>query len=178
MRSILDDLEELYRERYYGFRNALVGIAGIDHHEAHDAVQEAFARAIRDRNGFRHEGSLDSWVWRIAVRVAFRSKRRFSPFSEVVLSEVILDSSSELDLTELELSSDLVEGIRSLSPRQRLMVFLRYFADLDYGYIAEECGVTVGTVGATLAQARSILRDYLDTDSAKYEASTSRKGLK
>jgi DNA-directed RNA polymerase specialized sigma24 family protein len=41
------------------------------------------------------------------------------------------------------------------------MVFLRYFADLDYATIAEVCEVGEGTVAATLAQARAALAQRL-----------------
>jgi DNA-directed RNA polymerase specialized sigma24 family protein len=42
------------------------------------------------------------------------------------------------------------------------MVFLRFYADLSYAEIAEACGVSEGTVAATLAQARGGLADALD----------------
>jgi DNA-directed RNA polymerase specialized sigma24 family protein len=37
------------------------------------------------------------------------------------------------------------------------MIFLRYYADLSYAQIAEACGVSEGTVAATLAHARDDL---------------------
>jgi RNA polymerase sigma-70 factor, ECF subfamily len=46
-------------------------------------------------------------------------------------------------------------------PRRRLVVFLRYFADLSYAEIAEVLGVSEGTVAASLAQARAALRERL-----------------
>jgi DNA-directed RNA polymerase specialized sigma24 family protein len=41
-------------------------------------------------------------------------------------------------------------------------VFLRYFGDLSYQQIAEICGISEGTVAATLAQARHELGAALD----------------
>jgi hypothetical protein len=41
-------IEELYRERYVGFRNALAPVVG-SREAAHDIVQEAFTRALRVR---------------------------------------------------------------------------------------------------------------------------------
>ena len=55
----------------------------------------------------------------------------------------------------------LAEALRSLPPKRRLIVFLRYFADLSYAQIAELCAVSEGTVGATLAQARAALEEQL-----------------
>jgi RNA polymerase sigma factor (sigma-70 family) len=51
--------------------------------------------------------------------------------------------------------------IAALPERQRLAVFLRYFADLDYQAIATALDVEVGTVSATLAAAHATLRRAL-----------------
>ena len=45
--------------------------------------------------------------------------------------------------------------IARLPERQRLVVFLRYYADLDYRSIGEARGIGVGTVAATLAAAHA-----------------------
>jgi len=52
--------------------------------------------------------------------------------------------------------------IVSLPERQRLALFLRYYADLDYRSIAEVLGVEIGTVGATLNKAHAALRQQLE----------------
>jgi RNA polymerase sigma factor (sigma-70 family) len=51
--------------------------------------------------------------------------------------------------------------VRELAPRRRLVVFLRYFADLPYREIAALAGISEGTVAATLSQARAALADSL-----------------
>jgi RNA polymerase sigma factor (sigma-70 family) len=48
--------------------------------------------------------------------------------------------------------------VRNLPERQRVAVFLRYWADLDYRAIAEVLEVEVGTVSATLSAAHQSLR--------------------
>ena len=54
----------------------------------------------------------------------------------------------------------LAGALKRLSPRRRLIVFLRYFADLSYSEIATVCEISEGTVAATLAHARTeLLRD-------------------
>ena len=52
--------------------------------------------------------------------------------------------------------------IAALPERQRLAVFLRYFADLDYQSIATALEIEVGTVAATLSSARLALRRSLE----------------
>jgi RNA polymerase sigma factor (sigma-70 family) len=52
-------------------------------------------------------------------------------------------------------------AVAALPERQRLILFLRYYADLDYATIAEALDVSAGTVAATLSNARSSLRRLL-----------------
>ena len=51
---------------------------------------------------------------------------------------------------------------RRFPERQRQMVFLRYYAGLDYATIAEALEVSAGTVAATLSSARSALRHVFE----------------
>jgi RNA polymerase sigma factor (sigma-70 family) len=51
--------------------------------------------------------------------------------------------------------------VAALPERQRLALFLRYYADLDYDAIAETLDVKPGTVAATLHAAHSTLRREL-----------------
>ncbi|MEP6812328.1 MAG: sigma factor-like helix-turn-helix DNA-binding protein [Actinomycetota bacterium] len=51
--------------------------------------------------------------------------------------------------------------LAALPERQRLCVFLRYFADLEYLEIAAALGIEVGTVSATLHAAHVALRPVL-----------------
>jgi RNA polymerase sigma-70 factor (ECF subfamily) len=146
------ELEELYRRRYGVFRDVLAGVTG-DYENAREVVQEAFARALRERRKFRGEGSLEAWVWRIAYRLALRSRRDRS------LVEQVPESTGE----EPGVDSGLRTAIRDLPPQRRLIVFLRYFADLSYAEIAAACDVEEGTVAATLAQARRDLLRRFET---------------
>ncbi len=59
--------------------------------------------------------------------------------------------------------SSSFRGLIVLLPeRQRLALFLRYYADLDYRSIADVLGVEIGTVGATLNKAHTTLRQQLE----------------
>jgi RNA polymerase sigma factor (sigma-70 family) len=144
-------IERLYRERYVGFRNAVATVTG-DYESARDAVQEGFSRAYRSRDQFRGDGSLEGWVWRIVMRAALEQR---NPGREVPLE------GTETSLVEPGHDPVLAQAVRALSPRRRLIVFLRYFADLSYTTIAEVCEIDEGTVAATLAQARAELAKRL-----------------
>jgi len=94
-------------------------------------------------------------VWTIALRVALDARaRQRAPRPEV----------GEVALPDPERDPELAAAIRSLPPRRRLIVFLRYFAAFSYAEIAEACQVSEGTVAATLAQAHDALRAALATE--------------
>lgn len=143
-------IEQLYRERYVGFRNALATVTG-SYDTARDAVQEGFARALARRGQFRGEGPLAAWVWRIALRCALEVRRpREMPLPDV-----------DPQLVEPERDPVLASALATLPRRRRVIVFLRYYADFSYADIAAACDVSEGTVAATLAQARQALADAL-----------------
>jgi len=137
---VLDELEALYRTRLPEFRRAAAAIAG-DEEAGRDAVQEAFAAAVRKRRSWRRRGPLEAWVWRIVVNKA-RDARRRRPRA-VADAPVVNQPDVPLE---------------SLTDRQREIVFLHYYADLDYAEIAQALRISVGTVGATLNAARKTLR--------------------
>lgn len=141
---MLDELEALYRERLPQYTRAAAAIAG-DEESGRDAVQDAFAKAVRKRRRFRSDGPLEAWVLRIVVNAARDARRRRSRGMELPVP--IAARAEELGLP-LEL----------LTQRQREVLFLHYYADLDYDTIARALGISAGTVGATLSAARQTLR--------------------
>jgi RNA polymerase sigma factor (sigma-70 family) len=148
------ELEGLYRRRNGAFQVMLASVTGSVE-SACDVVQEAFARALRDQNGFRGEGSLEAWVWRIAFRVAIGSKGS---------RELVVDEVPEVAFVDESRDLALAAAVRDLPPQRRLAIFLRYFADLSYAEIGEVLGVAEGTVAATLSQAHRQLAGDLSTN--------------
>jgi RNA polymerase sigma-70 factor (ECF subfamily) len=145
---MLAELEMLYRSRLPEFRRVAAGIAG-DRELGCDAVQEAFASAVRKRRSFRGRGTLEAWVWRIVVNAARDARRRRRP---VLAEPHEASSNGHAPVLPLDL----------LTERQREIVFLHYYADLDYAAIAAALGISPGTVGATLNAARQTLRAALE----------------
>ena len=150
-------IEELYRQRYGRFRNGVAPIAG-SYDAAHDAVQEGFARALRSSGQYAGRGSLEGWVWRIVLRTALEQRRPGEPLS---LDEV------DPAFVEPERDFALTSAVQALPPRRRLVVFLRYFADLPYRTIADVLAIDEGTVAATLAQAKHALAVVLEREGVR-----------
>jgi RNA polymerase sigma-70 factor (ECF subfamily) len=148
------DLEDLYRRRQGAFQVMLAAVTGnID--GARDVVQEAFARALQKQDGFRGDGSLEAWVWRIAFRVAVGSKGS----QELSVNEV-----PEVAFVDEGRDPTLAAAVRELPPQRRIAIFLRYYGDLSYAEIGEVLGIAEGTVAATLSKAHEQLGAELSTD--------------
>jgi RNA polymerase sigma-70 factor (ECF subfamily) len=151
------ELEALYRARAGAFREAIAAITG-SREAAGDVVQDAFAQALVRRRDYRSDGSLEGWVWRIALRQALGSRRR-RRWPLLRGDEPIAEAAAA---SPLDADPELGRAVRALAPRRRLFVFLHYYADLSYAQIAEACDVREGTVAAALAQARAELHAALE----------------
>ena len=149
----LDELEALYRSRFDVFARVAASVTA-DSERARDAVQEAFATAVRKRRSFRGEGPLEAWVWRIVLNAARSDARRSVP--AVNCEEPAASNGHE------ERDVELRVALARLPERQRTAVFLHYYADLDYAAIGVALGISSGTVAATLSAARASLRSRLE----------------
>ena len=146
----------MYRERFGPFVRLATAITG-DEQAALDAVHDGFVRAVRYRSGLRDSESAPGWVCRIVVNEARKrrsAERRYvpTPVEELDLPEAVNGHRDP---------GAAAAALAALPERQRLALFLRYYADLDYAGIAETLGVARGTVSATLHAARANLETKL-----------------
>lgn len=153
----LAEIEQLYRDRFRQFLRVAIAITG-DYDQALDAVQEGFGDAIRSRERFRGDGPLASWVWRAVVNASRDVARARSNRREIDLDTDLTESTNG---SGGEPSPELRAAIAALPERQRLVLFLRHYADLDYQSIAAALDVAGGTVSASLSQAHARLRRAL-----------------
>lgn len=154
MSRLDSDLEDLYRRRHGAFQVMLASVTG-NVESACDVVQEAFARALQKQDGFRGDGSLEAWVWRIAFRVALGSQGSH---------ELAVDEVPEVAFVDESNDPTLAAAMRALPPQRRMVIFLRYFADLSYAEIGDVLGIAEGTVAATLSKAHAQLSAELSAN--------------
>jgi RNA polymerase sigma-70 factor, ECF subfamily len=148
----LAELEGLYRERFREYASVATAILR-DPDAGRDAVQEAFANAVRRRGSFRGRGPLEAWLWRAVVNAALSELRRREPRAPLLGEPAAAEANGRSPL------EDDIRAVLDLLPeRQRLILFLRYYADLDYREIAATLGISEGTVGAALHAARKVVR--------------------
>ncbi len=144
----LEHLEEVYRESFARFVRVARAITG-DEESASDAVQEAFARAVRARHELRDSSAARAWVARIVLNCAHDVIRTRPDLGEGIAVESAFDEPAGSDAQMLR------RLVAQLPERQRHALFLRYYADFDYSAIAETLGIEVGTVSATLHAAHT-----------------------
>ena len=150
--ATVEALESLYRADLPRFVRAATAIVG-DEGAGRDAVQDAFVQAVRKRTGYKGEAPLETWVWRIVINEALALRRSRASEFERVSERATTPSTNHVPEQDTPRA-----WVAALPERQRLVVFLRYFADLDYRSIAVALDVEVGTVSATLATAHAALR--------------------
>jgi RNA polymerase sigma-70 factor (ECF subfamily) len=161
---LLAEIAAVYQTAFGRFLRVSAAILG-DVEQGRDAVQDAFARAIVRRREYRGDGPLEAWLWRIVVNHACnsrRSGRQLASQAEWRPSEKAAPARDSGDPAVREL-------IASLPERQRVALFLRYYADFEYDQIAETLGIRPGTVAATLSAAHRSLRARLETKAVRKE---------
>jgi RNA polymerase sigma factor (sigma-70 family) len=147
-------VEAAYRARHEDYLRVATAIAG-SRELGRDAVQEGLARALARRRSFRGSGSVEAWLWRIVVNAARNIRRDQAHVTEPEVAKAIDDG--------FDSDAGIVRRrIAQLPERQRLVLFLRYYAELDYATIARVIGVRKGTVSATLSQAHAAVRRLLE----------------
>ena len=146
-------------DRVYRLACAILG----NEAEAQDATQDALTAAWQRRGSLRDQDRLEAWLGRILInkcrdrlRSRTRGRDRVRSLELVVLPSVSDGSQSTVDRDELDRALD------SLSPDQRIVVVLRFWADLTVDAIADRLGVPPGTVKSRLHHSLNRLRSTLE----------------
>lgn len=129
---------------------------------ASDLTQEALIRTYVAWHRIERRSGAMAYARRCVVNIAIdRGRRRWS--SEVV-SDKLTDgpyADHQVDLTERDA---LLRALRTLPPRQRACVALRYLEDMSVADTAGALGCSEGTVKSQTARALVTLRGALSTD--------------
>lgn len=135
-----------------------------DHHGAEDLVQDALVKLASRWESVR-DGSPDAYVRRILYRDAVSRWRKWGrevPYAAQPGDRGPLDTGSVAAAGEQWVEgADVRQALRSLPPRQRAVIVLRYFEDLSERDIAEALGCSPGTVKSQASKALATLRTLL-----------------
>jgi RNA polymerase sigma factor (sigma-70 family) len=150
------DFAEFYATSRDDCLRAVLASTG-DRALAEEFVAEAFARAWASWRTVSRHPAPGAWVVRTALnlRVSFWRRRR----REVSLDAAGTDQAAAARSAEPD--AQIMAILAGLPERQRQVVALRIFLDLDTASTAEALGIAPGTVTAHLARAVITLRGEL-----------------
>ncbi|MGX1022924.1 RNA polymerase sigma factor [Flavobacterium sp. CS20] len=128
--------------------------------EAQDNLQDAFISIYENIHQFKHKGSFEGWMKRIAINTALQRYRNQKVFSLNYEENLIQPDN---DYTENNISlQELLKCIQELPNRYR-MVFNLYVLDgHSHKEIAEMMNISEGTSKSNLARGRQILKDKVN----------------
>jgi DNA-directed RNA polymerase specialized sigma24 family protein len=164
---------EFYRASHQRCLRAVIAGAGRPD-LAEDLVAEAFTRALVSWRTVRNHPAPEAWVVRTALNAGtswWRRHRREVPLGDHEPTAPQRwepgESGGELGSGPgLVASPAVLAALRALPRRQREVIALRVFLDLDIATTARLLGIAPGTVGAHLSRAVSTLRAALPLDPA------------
>lgn len=155
------DFAEFYEQSRAGCLRAVYASVG-DRQQAEELVSEAFARAWAGWRKVGRHPAPQAWIVRTALNthVSWWRRRRH----EVAWTGQ--DPAETRPAGPAGPSAGLVDEqmmalLRALPDRQRQVVALRIFLDLDTKTTAEALGIAPGTVKAHLSRATATLREQL-----------------
>ena len=136
---------------------------------ANDAVQNALIAVVRGLPRFDGRSAVSTWIYRIATNAAIdeiRRTRRAPAAADPVVLAATERADPETDTAErladhLDQSSAIASALARVPNEFRVVLVLRYVADLDYAEISEVLDVPVGTVRSRLSRGKAALADLL-----------------
>ena len=137
-----------------------------DRHDAEDAVQDAYLRALRYFDGFRG-GDSRSWLLAIVRNSCYTLQQRrhrearSTEFDEEVHTDEADVEAADAALLRGAARASLEEALLQLPREFREVIVLRELQGLSYKEISEVAGVPVGTVMSRLSRARERLQRAL-----------------
>ena len=128
--------------------------------EAQDNFQDGFITIFNKIDQFNFKGSFEGWAKRVmlnTVLLKYRKKRVLNIVSEEIPDEVVVDVDDD------EISLDfLLNLIRELPERYRLVFNLYVLDGYSHKQIAEMLTIAEGTSKSNLARARAILKQKIE----------------
>jgi RNA polymerase sigma-70 factor, ECF subfamily len=143
------EVEAVYRQDGARLWRALYAFAGNED-VASDAVAEAFAQALRRGSAIR---DVRGWVWRSAFRLAAGDLKRQSNLSRGPMPQGAFHDAHP--------DEQLLVALQGLTPQQRAVIVLHYYADCPVREIARRTGINPLAVRAHLSRGRKRLRVFL-----------------
>lgn len=152
--------ENLFKRHYsslhqYGYK--LTGDASV----VDDCLQEMFLYIFEKRHKLGEVKYVRAYLFKSFRRLLLRTMRNRQKLVYVSLNDSWKVVPNELEMIETQeiQRKYLVKLINELSPREREMIYMRYYNDLSIQEIAEVLSISYGAVVNTLYKAMVKLRE-------------------
>jgi RNA polymerase sigma-70 factor (ECF subfamily) len=149
-----DRLMRRYRRLVYRVAYGFVD----DPEAALDVVQETFLKVHTRLGSFRGEGTLKSWIVRIAANEAMNLRRSALKHPTSELDESIVARGTGTDPMT---GRTLTRSLAALGDRQRLAIVLRYYGERSTREIAAALDCSEGTARNVLFRGLAKLRTMM-----------------
>ncbi len=153
---------------YAAHARGLVRLAWLllhDEQDAEEVVQDAFVAVHRHWGRLRDEDAAAAYLRRCVVngaRSALRRRgvrERYAASVAARRAAAATAASAEESATDAELHDEVVAALSRLPRRQREVLVLRYYLDLDLAATAAALGISVGAVKTHAHRGLAALRD-------------------
>ena len=152
------EFDAYFRARRDAVRRTAYLMCG-DWHRADDHAQAAFVALHRHWRRIRDHAALDAWMRRTLVRSIVDESRR--PWRRERSTDELFVVTVEGPADGVATRHVLVDGLRSVPPRQRAVLVLRFLEGLDVAATADVLGCSAGTVKSQTAHGLAALRGAL-----------------
>lgn len=131
-----------------------------DYHRAQDAVQETYIKAYRHMEQLAGVQNEKGWLIRIAINTC-RDMMRTAWFRNIAKS-VDISELPEIPAPPASEASPILDEVQHLPAKEREVILLHYWQDLDADEIAKLLSINRATVYRRLEKARQRLKLNLE----------------
>ncbi|MBT2406286.1 MULTISPECIES: SigE family RNA polymerase sigma factor [unclassified Streptomyces] len=156
--------EEDFERHVVGARSALRRNAFVlvgDWFDADDLVQQTLIAVYRSWAGLDHQHALSAYTRTVMVRLFIDERRKHRWTRELLRDSLPEPEPAPEELTRIGDRLVLLKALSTLTPRQRGLVYLRYWEDLGIEEVAQIMDCSSATVRSSTSRTLRILRERL-----------------
>jgi RNA polymerase sigma-70 factor (ECF subfamily) len=161
------DRRALMEALYQREATSLVRLARLftdDRNAAEDLVQEAFIRLFHSAHRIQDEARVSAYLRSIVLNLARDHNRRglMSLRHQEAMTDRSVPDQPDEEVMRTESQAAILDALRSLSPRQRDCLVLRFYLDLSEGEIARTLEISPNSVKTHCRRGMAALASMLE----------------
>ncbi len=132
-----------------------------DNDAAKDILQKGFIKVFKNIHQYQKDGDIGAWIRRIIVNTALDYCRKVERERSVALDQVSESSFSANNVAEKLNLADLVQIVRSLPEKARIVFNLYVVEGYSHKEIALKLNISEGTSKSQFSRARKLLQERI-----------------